>query len=351
VRRRGKKRFAFFGVGLLGAVETFVVVVARALETRKKTRRGPRLASSSRAETFARVRNGDERLQEPAARRQHLEPGAGLSGADARRRHVAERRGQAVALGSASRGRGGGGGGRAGAGAGIQSAGRGVVPPAKQVREVAQRRRRRVRGDELGRKVQQGFQRGGRVSSGDGIDVRQRRADVQDEPFSERGRAPLPERGQHAVFQRGARGDAHDLLAVHQSLRGLLHHRRRRPLHRLGVRLQELAHALERVLAHLLRVVRGLIEQLGHRQAPVRQRLALALRPDRLAGQVDALRANSRVRDIRLLLNLLPHLLLGADEVDASALAVVHALGLLAHRGGGAATGRRRARSPPPRRL
>jgi hypothetical protein len=56
-----------------------------------------------------------------------------------------------------------------------------------------------------------------------------------------------------------------------------------------------------------------------------------ALRTDGLDAEVDALGLDLGVGLVSLLADLAPNLLLGADEVDARALLVVHALGLLTH--------------------
>ena len=142
-------------------------------------------------------------------------------------------------------------------------------------------RGRVVGGDEVGRDVEDGVERPRRVASDGGVDVRERGADVQDERGGERREAARAEGGEDAEPEGGARGVARDLLAVDEALRHLLHDRRRRRDERLGVGLEELRDAVERVLAHALAVVRALAEELGEAQAALRHRGALALRVHR----------------------------------------------------------------------
>ena len=206
-----------------------------------------------------------------------------------------------------------------------------VVAPSKELREVPERRGRGVRADELRRGVQQGFEHGRRVPADRGRHVRQRGADVKHESAGERRDAGGAERREHAALKRASRRGADDLLLVHEPLGDLLYARRGARDERARVVLEQLLDPVERVFSHPRAVVLALVQELRHGQAAAGDLPPLALRTDGLDAEVDALGLDLGVGLVSLLADLTPNLLLGADEVDARALLVVHALGLLTH--------------------
>ena len=196
---------------------------------------------------------------------------------------------------------------------------------------MSKRRGGCVRADEPRRGVEEGLEHGGGVGAHGGSDVRERGADVEDQSFGERRDAVRAEGGEDAGPERAPRGGAHDLFLVDEALGDLLDARRRARHERRGMGLEELFDAVERVFPHPRAVVLALVQELGHGQPAPRDLISLALRAERLDREVDALRPHLGVCLVRLLADLAPNLLLGADEVDAGALLVVHALRLLTH--------------------
>mmetsp|Transcript_3926 Transcript_3926/g.15972 ORF Transcript_3926/g.15972 Transcript_3926/m.15972 type:complete len:422 (-) Transcript_3926:61-1326(-) len=266
-------------------------------------------------------RGADEHLQKPSTRSQQPEPRLRLRGTHPGRGHVPELGGQPAGDDSN----------RAVARPGHEARGRRVVTAPEELREVSERRGGGVRADEPRRGVEEGLEHGGRVPAHRRSDVRERGADVEDQSSREGRDAVRSEGWEDAGPERAPRGGAHDLFLVDEALGDLLDARRRARHERRGMGLEELFDAVERVFPHPRAVVLALVQELGHGQPASRDLISLALRAERLDREVDALRPHLGVCLVRLLADLAPNLLLGADEVDAGALLVVHALRLLTH--------------------